>query len=124
MAYPHLIGDLKLPSNPVHRWRFNRLLKRLNRCAQLDKNIWRIDSGYRTYAEQVRLYKLYREGKGNLAAVPGTSNHEKGLAADVSVKGQPVGASDRRRASLKSHAMCLPVVGEKWHVEVGTTFRA
>lgn len=38
----------------------------------------------RTYAEQKALYDLYRAGKGNLAARPGTSLHEKGNALDVS----------------------------------------
>ena len=40
-------------------------------------------SSYRTYAQQVYLYDLYRSGRGNLAAVPGTSNHGWGLAVDL-----------------------------------------
>lgn len=36
-----------------------------------------VTSGTRTRAEQQHLYNLYRAGKGNLAAVPGTSNHEE-----------------------------------------------
>lgn len=40
-------------------------------------------SSYRTYAQQVELYDLYRSGRGNLAAVPGTSNHGWGLAVDL-----------------------------------------
>jgi hypothetical protein len=40
-------------------------------------------SSYRTYEEQVYLYQLYQEGKGNLAAVPGTSNHGWGVAVDL-----------------------------------------
>lgn len=40
-------------------------------------------SSYRTYDEQVYLYRLYKEGKGNLAAVPGTSNHGWGIAVDL-----------------------------------------
>jgi len=40
-------------------------------------------SSYRTYDEQVYLYKLYLEGKGALAAVPGTSNHGWGVAVDL-----------------------------------------
>jgi peptidoglycan hydrolase-like protein with peptidoglycan-binding domain len=40
-------------------------------------------SSYRTYDEQVALYKLYQEGRGNLAAVPGTSNHGWGVAVDL-----------------------------------------
>lgn len=41
-----------------------------------------ISSGMRTRAEQQRLWDLYQAGKGNIAARPGTSNHEKGEAID------------------------------------------
>lgn len=40
-------------------------------------------SSYRTYAQQVYLWNLYKSGHGNLAAVPGTSNHGLGLAVDL-----------------------------------------
>ncbi len=40
----------------------------------------------RTRAEQQRLYDLYLAGKGNLAAKPGHSLHESGLAVDVTRK--------------------------------------
>jgi LysM repeat protein len=40
-------------------------------------------SGYRSYAQQLYLYNLYLSGQGNLAAVPGTSSHEYGIAIDV-----------------------------------------
>lgn len=40
-------------------------------------------SSYRTYEEQVYLYDLYTEGRGSLAALPGTSNHGWGIAIDV-----------------------------------------
>lgn len=39
-------------------------------------------SSYRTYAQQQYLWDLYQSGKGNLAAVPGTSNHGWGVAVD------------------------------------------
>lgn len=42
----------------------------------------KINSGGRTYAEQAALYAAYRAGRGNLAAKPGTSLHESGIAAD------------------------------------------
>jgi D-alanyl-D-alanine carboxypeptidase len=38
---------------------------------------------YRTYAEQQYFWNLYRSGRGNLAAYPGTSNHGWGTAVDV-----------------------------------------
>ncbi len=37
----------------------------------------------RTYAEQEKLWKAYKAGKGNLAARPGTSRHETGRALDI-----------------------------------------
>jgi peptidoglycan hydrolase-like protein with peptidoglycan-binding domain len=40
-------------------------------------------SSYRTYREQVFFWNLYRSGRGNLAAYPGSSNHGLGLAVDV-----------------------------------------
>lgn len=42
-----------------------------------------INEGWRSYDEQVRLYDLYRSGRGNTAAVPGTSNHGAGNAVDL-----------------------------------------
>ena len=40
-------------------------------------------SSYRSYEQQVELYNLYLSGEGNLAAVPGTSNHGWGTAVDL-----------------------------------------
>jgi hypothetical protein len=43
----------------------------------------RVISGWRTRHEQKVLYDRFIAGTGNLAAVPGTSNHEAGWAADA-----------------------------------------
>jgi LysM repeat protein len=40
-------------------------------------------SGFRTYAQQDYLYQLYLSGQGELAAAPGTSEHELGIAVDL-----------------------------------------
>ncbi len=40
-------------------------------------------SNYRTYEQQNTLWKMYKDGTGNLAATPGTSNHGWGLALDI-----------------------------------------
>ncbi|HEX8647269.1 MAG TPA: peptidoglycan-binding protein [Thermoleophilaceae bacterium] len=45
---------------------------------------------YRTYEHQVYLWQLYRSGRGNLAAVPGTSNHGWGLAVDFTWQGRQI----------------------------------
>jgi hypothetical protein len=45
-------------------------------------------SSYRTYAQQQYFWNLYRSGRGNLAARPGTSNHGWGLAVDIASQQQ------------------------------------
>jgi LAS superfamily LD-carboxypeptidase LdcB len=70
-----------------------------------------IVSGFRTRAEQAALHRL----KPHLAAPPGHSNHERGLAADLGF------ASDAaRRAAHGRAASCgleFPMSWEPWHVE-------
>jgi hypothetical protein len=43
-------------------------------------------SSYRTYEQQVELYRLFQSGAGSLAAVPGQSNHGWGLAVDCATQ--------------------------------------
>ena len=50
-----------------------------------------ITEGWRSYDEQVRLYQLYKSGRGNLAAKPGTSTHGAGVAVDINGYGDPNG---------------------------------
>ena len=72
--------------------------------------LW-IVSGFRTQAEQAALHRL----KPDLAAPPGHSNHELGLAADL---GFP--SDSARRAAHGAAPGCqltFPVDGEPWHVE-------
>ncbi|MBB5867361.1 hypothetical protein F4553_000740 [Allocatelliglobosispora scoriae] len=88
--------------------------RRMDAAARADGVNLRVVSGYRTYAEQQRLYDLYRAGRGNLAAAPGTSNHGWGLAADLDVAGQP-GASTWLRANAARYGFFNDVAGEPWH---------
>jgi hypothetical protein len=69
-----------------------------------------VNSGFRTRSEQEASYADYLAG-GNLAAVPGTSNHEFGLAADLQL-------SEKQRGLLSKFGLGLPVPGEDWHVEI------
>lgn len=72
--------------------------------------LW-IVSGYRTHAEQAALF----EQKPDLAAPPGHSNHELGLAADL---GYPDESAQRRaHAAASGCALEFPVPIEPWHVE-------
>ena len=72
--------------------------------------LW-IVSGFRTTAEQAQLY----EEKPDLAAPPGRSNHELGLAADL---GYPSAAArDSARAEAPGCGLRFPMSYEPWHVE-------
>jgi hypothetical protein len=84
----------------------------------------RIISGLRTRAEQERLYYgwVHRLPGFNLAARPGTSNHERGHAADVDVVKSDgslvsIGNYPGARAALKRHGLALSVRTEPWHVD-------
>jgi TP901 family phage tail tape measure protein len=72
----------------------------------------RIVSGFRSRAQQERLYALYLSGRGNLAARPGSSKHERGLAIDHA----PV-ANASMKAIARQFRLHYPVRGEPWHVE-------
>ena len=85
---------------------------RLDCLFQRVPGLW-IVSGYRTREEQAALH----EEKPDLAAPPGHSMHELGLAADL---GYPSDAA--RRQAHASAALCgleFPVSYEPWHVEPG-----
>lgn len=74
-------GEAYLASNAAASW---------NAMRQASLSQYGIDlypngplSAYRSYAQQLHLYDLYLSGQGGLAAVPGTSSHEYGIALDL-----------------------------------------
>lgn len=72
-------------------------------------------SGFRSREKQAQLYNLYLQGKGNLAAPPGSSSHEKGEAVDVSA----TEAFAAAMASAPANARLFRrVAGEPWHFSV------
>jgi LAS superfamily LD-carboxypeptidase LdcB len=105
-TYPHLDGDLD--ASP-------ELLRRLEALAAKRGEHFHITSGLRTYAEQMRLWN----GRGSNpypVARPGTSRHESGRAADVTINGRDIqsviSASELRAAGLN------PLAGDSVHVEL------
>lgn len=70
-----------------------------------------IVSGRRSYQEQARLYAKYQAGTGNLAARPGSSKHEQGLAVDF---GGDVALAERL---APKYGLRQTVPGERWHFE-------
>jgi hypothetical protein len=67
------------------------LLQKMNMLGRTTQNIIQIISGLRTHQEQRSLYAAYKNGTGNIAAPPGQSYHEIGLAVDALIDGQAIG---------------------------------
>lgn len=75
-------------------------------------------SGFRTMAEQRYLYNCYKTKRcngGNLAAVPGYSNHQSGSAVDLNTSGR--GVYNWLAKHGKAYGFRRTVPSEKWHWE-------
>jgi lysozyme family protein len=73
-------------------------------------------SGFRTMAQQKALYAAYRAGRGNLAARPGYSNHQGGVAVDVATNGSYSSAAYKWLARHgRQYGFVNDVRGEPWH---------
>jgi hypothetical protein len=105
-SYPHLSGDLD--ANP-------ELLARLERLAAARGERWTITSGLRSTAEQQRLWDN-RASNPFPVAPPGTSRHEHGNAADVTIGGRPIQDVVPRDELIR--AGISPLAGDAVHVEL------
>ena len=105
-TYPSLTGDLD--AGP-------EILAKLQALAAQRGETWQVNSGLRTFAEQQRLYDN-RGSNPNPVARPGSSLHESGNAADVSINGRPIqsviSAAELRAAGLE------PLAGDPPHVSL------
>ncbi len=72
-----------------------------------------VNSGYRSVAHQQQLYNRYLAGNGPVAARPGSSQHNFGLAADLA----PGNARDTHGALARQFGLAFTVPSESWHVE-------
>ena len=87
---------------------------RMQRAAHAAGVYLSLTSGFRSYEEQDYLYGCYLSGGcngGNLAARPGYSNHQSGVAIDVST-------SSWLAANAPSFGFERTVPGEPWHYEL------
>lgn len=130
MAYEYTTRDGKRVEVEVAE-AFDKLAAAFSRQFGLTLHV---RSGTRTTAEQQRLYDLYKSGRGSLAAVPGTSNHEEGgptgpRALDVYDSGKDWGvtrAGSVRANWLRRNALAIANFDpagyrfsqvEPWHIE-------
>jgi peptidoglycan hydrolase-like protein with peptidoglycan-binding domain len=75
-------------------------------------------SAFRTQDEQRSLYRAYQRGQGNLAAPPGYSNHQNGIALDITTGGSRRSASYRwLAANAERFGFANTVPSEPWHWE-------
>ncbi|GIH08520.1 hypothetical protein Rhe02_65870 [Rhizocola hellebori] len=88
--------------------------RRMDAAARADGVDLRVNSGYRTYAEQSYYYDLYRNHDGNRAAPPGASNHGWGLSVDLDVRGE-ADASRWLRNNAARYGFFNDYTPEPWH---------
>jgi hypothetical protein len=72
-----------------------------------------VEESYRTREEQAQRREAYENGTGNLAAEPGTSDHERGIAVDIT--SSFLAANPEVRRWLEDHGWVNNVAEEPWH---------
>jgi hypothetical protein len=94
-------ADLGGPArmHPEAAWNYQRMC-----AAAREVGVYlSISYSYRTYAKQVEKYENYQHG-GNLAAVPGTSNHGWATALDLGIPAYPAAHQSRAFQWLEDNA--------------------
>ncbi len=92
-----------------------RAYRRMRAAAAKAKVYLYVVSGFRTMAKQRELYRLYKQGKGNLAAPPGYSNHQSGKALDLNTHAK--GVYGWLTKNGKKYGFRRTVPSEIWHWE-------
>ena len=105
-------GAIPAGAGPGPGGTFEPLASRLQKLMNAIPGL-QIISGFRSRAQQQSLYDRYLSGNGNLAAPPGNSNHERGLAADLG----PRSLLPRAHALAGQFGLHWPVRGEDWHIQ-------
>ena len=109
---PYSIQVIHVGGKPTTKTTGHAFLK-MQAAANADGVRLSLSSGFRTMAEQKHLYGCYTSGScnnGNLAARPGFSNHQSGLAVDVST-------STWLARNASRFGFVRTVSQESWHYE-------
>lgn len=109
---PYSIQVIHVGGKPTTKTTGHAFLK-MQAAANADGVRLSLTSGFRTMAEQKHLYNCYRSrscNNGNLAARPGYSNHQSGLAVDVST-------SSWLSRNASRFGFVRTVSKEAWHYE-------
>ncbi|MFL5320655.1 MAG: peptidoglycan-binding protein [Myxococcaceae bacterium] len=114
---PHQIHVKSIPNGKVMRSDAADAYNRMYAAARASGVTLTPVSGFRTMAEQQYLYSLYLQGKGNLAAKPGYSNHQSGIAVDISVGSTASSAYHWLAVHGAAYGFRRTVPSEPWHWE-------
>jgi hypothetical protein len=90
---------------------------RMEAAARAAGHTLSVTRAFATRAEQERLYALYKAGRGNLAAKPGYSNHQAGLAVDIAVGTTASPVYRWLHANAARFGFVRTVSSEPWHWE-------
>lgn len=80
-----------------------------------------VNSAFRGMGEQLRLRQAWMEGRGNLAARPGFSNHQGGIAVDIQTGGEGTAVYAWLAAHAAEFDFVRTVPSEPWHWEFRPT---
>ena len=111
---PVRIEVTRLDGKPVER-HTAAAYRRMYAAAAHDHVLLHIVSGFRSMEHQQALYRAYQRGQGNLAAVPGHSNHQSGHALDLNTRAPGVLRWLERNGRRFGFRRTVPT--EPWHWE-------
>lgn len=104
-------GGGVLPRGPGIAGLYDPLASIVQRIVNESRGAVHVVSGWRDSRKQAALYAAYKAGRGNLAAPPGSSRHERGAAVDFG------GVLSVWRRLAAKYGLIFPVKGENWHAE-------
>lgn len=108
-----LTGDVKPPASVPAKYRpaYLDTLERATLAAVEYGHAIYVSESFRTREQQEAFWDIYQHG-GSLAARPGTSPHEKGIALDI-----PNARTNKKLIkALRKHNLIDDVKSEIWHV--------
>ncbi|WP_434384855.1 peptidoglycan-binding protein [Melittangium boletus] len=114
---PRQINLSKIPNGKEMRSDAAAAFNRMHAAAARAGINLHVNSGFRSMAEQQELYRKYLNGTGNLAAKPGYSNHQGGIAVDINVGGTGTSTYKWLAAHGAEYGFKRTVPSEPWHWE-------
>jgi len=114
---PRQITLASVPNGKEMRSDAAAAFNRMYAAARAQGITLKVNSGFRSMAEQQALYRAYQNGTGNLAAKPGYSNHQGGIAVDINVGGTGTSTYRWLANNAKNFGFVRTVPSEPWHWE-------